>query len=262
MSESFFTTDDHDWFSPTTHCRGPWNVDHCHAGPPTGLIARAVEILLPQQRLTRLTVNLLRPVPYAGFRISAEIVRTGRIVSTSAATLINEDNKPCVSATAMHMTTQPKHALPTLEETTHNLSDAAPGQFPMSQTLHNEPAFNGSGVEVMYPPGQSHLPGPTVSWMRTVPLLADETPSPFQRICPLADCGNAFSRNAEPQQVNFMNPDLTLLLHRDPEGEWLGSDAQSHWQNNGIGMADARLFDQHGSVGRALQTLLLQPVIA
>ena len=95
--------------------------------------------------------------------------------------------------------------------------------------------------------------------MRTVALLPGEEPSPFQRICPLADCGNAFSRHADPGQVQFINTDLTIALHRDPVGAWLGSRAVSHWQPSGVGLADALLFDERGPVGRALQTLLLRP---
>lgn len=57
-----------------------------------------------------------------------------------------------------------------------------------------------------------------------------------------------------------MNPDLTILLHRDPEGDWLGTQATSYWESNGIGMADALLFDHNGVVGRAIQTLLLRKI--
>jgi hypothetical protein len=96
--------------------------------------------------------------------------------------------------------------------------------------------------------------------MRTIPLLAGEEPSPFQRICPLADSGNAIGRNAEPDEIGFVNPDLTVVLHRRPEGLWLGSEAVSFWQPTGIGLADALLFDHRGTVGRALQTLLLRPM--
>jgi hypothetical protein len=94
--------------------------------------------------------------------------------------------------------------------------------------------------------------------MRTVPLLNGETATGFQRICPLADCGNAFGRNAEPWEFSFVNADLTIALHRDPEGEWLGSKSVGHWETNSIGLADAILFDQHGAVGHALQTLVLR----
>ena len=114
-----------------------------------------------------------------------------------------------------------------------------------------------SAVEMRYPPGDGPGPGPTRAWMRTVPLLADEVPSPFQRICPLADCGNAISRNADPLPLTFVNTDLTILLHRPPVGEWLGMDSVSRWEPNGIGMSDSLLFDDLGPVGRALQVLVI-----
>jgi len=182
---SFFTTTDGSWFTPTDHSRGPWHTDHCHAGPPTGLAARALERALPEQRLTRITVDLLRPIPHGGFRVEARVLKAGRGVSAG---------------------------------------------FPIAVPRHKMPTFVG-GVEVKYPPGESAAPGPTTVWMRTVPLLPDETPSPFQRICPLGDCGNAFGRNADATDISFVNPDLT-----------------------------AQLFDEKGSVGRAMQTLFIRPV--
>ena len=111
------------------------------------------------------------------------------------------------------MTPQANHPLPSHAVDYGKHTDAVTGDFPIRKTLHDKPAFNGAGVSVKYPEGQTPEPGPTIAWMKTVPLLQDETPSPFQRICPLADCGNAFSRNAEPSEFNFMNPDLTILLH-------------------------------------------------
>lgn len=258
MTECFFTSEDNIWFQPTSHTRGPWHEDHCHAGPPTALLARAVEQLNPAQRLVRITVNLLRPIPHAGFRITSEITRQGRIVSTATATLIDASDKVCANATALQMTVQSEQMPASHSVDYGKHSDSRTGQFPIKKTLHDKPAFNGDGVTVKYPEGQNPEPGPTIAWMKTVPLLANETPSPFQRICPLADCSNAFSRNAEPWEVNFMNPDLTILLHRDPVGEWLGTNAIGYWENSGIGMADAQLFDETGAVGRAMQTLLLR----
>ena len=94
MTECFFTSEDNIWFQPTSHTRGPWHEDHCHAGPPTALLARAVEQLNPAQRLVRITVNLLRPIPHAGFRITSEITRQGRIVSTATACLLYTSPSP------------------------------------------------------------------------------------------------------------------------------------------------------------------------
>lgn len=96
--------------------------------------------------------------------------------------------------------------------------------------------------------------------MRCVDLLADEPTSPFSRICPLADCGNAFSRQSEPWQVSFVNADLTVHLHREPVGEWLGSRSVSSWQPSGVAISDALLFDEQGAVGRAVQSIVLREV--
>lgn len=255
---SFFTTPDGAWFQPTDACRGPWDPDSCHAGPPSGLIARALERLVPDQRLTRLTVDLVRPVPMAGFRIDAEVLRLGRSVSTTRASLVDGDGKVRVTGAGLHLRSGPPVDRPTSTVPVPDLDSAEPGRFPISRSLHDLPGFL-DRVEVRYPPGEDGSPGPTTLWLRTVPLLPDEEPSPFQRICPLADCGNATSRNAEPWEAGFVNPDLTLVLHRPPEGEWLGSRSTSQWQPDGVGLADALLFDRGGVVGRALQTLLLTP---
>ena len=261
MPASFFTTADGDWFQPTDHCRGPWDPDACHAGPPAGLMARAVEALVPTQRLVRLTVDLVRPIPHAGFRLVAETARAGRTVSTTVVAILDADGRERVSARGLHITAREGLELPTTRWDPPSLRDSEPGGFPLrAPRRHDLPAFNGPGVEVRYPPGEVSTPGPTTVWMRTVPLLPDEDPSPFQRICPLADCGNAISRNAEPDVVAFVNPDLTIVLHRDPVGEWLGSSAVSRWEPSGIGMADALLFDEQGAVGRAVQTLVVTPV--
>ena len=258
MSDSFFTCTDDDWFVPTEHTRGPWDEHACHAGPPTGLLARALEQLLPDQRLTRLTVNLQRPVPFAGFRVASTVTRQGRTVSLSEARLINSENKVVITASGMHLTPSPQGEMPTTKHSIGSPDEASAGEFPIKDTLHGKPAFNGDGVQVRYPSGETRLPGPTVAWMKTVPLLEYETPSAFQRICPLADCGNAFGRNADAHEVTFMNTDLTLLLHRDPQGEWLGTHSIGYWGSDGIGMADAQLFDSLGVVGRAMQSLILR----
>lgn len=258
MADAFFTTDDGEWFVPTDHSRGPWDVKSCHAGPPTGLLARALEGLVPEVRLVRLQVDLVRPVPMAGFRIEAEIGRRGRTVSTTRARLVDGDEKERATATGLHIAERDLGEVPTAEWAAPVLAEAVPGPFVLERPLHGRAAFMGA-VQMRYPPGEDHGPGPTTVWMRTVPLLGDEKPSPFQRICPLADCGNAIGRNANPEEMGFVNPDLTVVLHRDPVGEWLGSSAVSHWQASGVGLADALLFDEQGAVGRALQTLVLTP---
>lgn len=257
-AESFFEKSDSDWFQPTAHTRGPWHPEHCHAGPPTGLLARAAEKLVPEKQLVRLNINLQRPIPFSGFSVTASTTKQGRQVALTALTLNDADGRLCASGEALHITPQPDSDFPTSSAEMPLPADGNDGGFPISRTLHDLPCFAGDGVQTRYAAGQDAGPGPTTAWIKTVPLLPNETPSPFQRMCPMADCGNAFSRNAEPWEVNFMNPDLTIVMHRPPQGEWMGSQSIGHWSNNGIGIADATLLDARGVVGRAVQTLLLR----
>ncbi|MEM6986261.1 MAG: thioesterase family protein [Pseudomonadota bacterium] len=258
MDGSFFTTEDDHWFVPTAHSRGPWHVDHCHAGPPTALAVRALERAIPEQRLTRITVDLLRPIPHAGFFVEASVTKAGRGVSRASARLLDADGRESAVVAGLYMVETEPQNLPSHAESIGPPEAAELGGFPIAVPLHDQPTFVG-GVEVKYPPGEGPEPGPTTVWMRTVPVLPDETPSPFQRICPLGDCGNAFGRNANATRISFVNPDLTIVLHRDPEGEWLGMRAVGYWEANGIGTSDAALYDQHGCVGRAMQTLFIRP---
>ena len=180
-------------------------------------------------------------------------------MSTARCSIVGADGREIVTATTMHVSPNAPLDAPTHPYPTPPLADSLPGRFPIPDAAHDLPMFN-SGVEVRYPPGDGPDPGPTRMWMRTLPILADEPGSGFQRICALADCGNAVSRNAEADEITFMNTDLTILLHRDPVGEWFGMDSISRWEPTGHGMSDSLLFDELGPVGRALQTLLLQPL--
>ena len=253
-----------EWFTPTDHSRGPWDAEACHAGPPTGLLVRAMQRALPEVRLARITVDLAKPIPMAGFYIDVEVTRQGKTVAGTRAALVDGDGVVRVAAVGLHVAEQSPpvfdSALDNSGFDTPRLADAEPGPFPIDASRHHGlPGFSGEAVRMRYPPEQDQGPGASTVWMNTAPLLPGETPSPFQAICPLADCGNAFSRHAEPWEVAFVNADLTIALHRDPTGEWLGSQAVSWWHSSGIGIADALLFDDSGPVGRALQTMVLRP---
>jgi hypothetical protein len=89
------------------------------------------------------------------------------------------------------------------------------------------------------------------------PLLAGAAPSPLQRVMIAADSGNGVSMVLDPRQHTFVNPDLTVYLHRQPVGEWVCLDARTIPQQHGIGIADARLLDEQGPIGRSVQSLVI-----
>jgi len=49
-----------------------------------------------------------------------------------------------------------------------------------------------------------------------------------------------------------------VSVHRPLEGEWVGLDCLSIYEPHGVGLADTRLHDMHGPIGRALQSLLVE----
>ncbi|MPZ53806.1 MAG: thioesterase family protein, partial [Acidimicrobiia bacterium] len=244
LNGSYFTTDDGAWFQPTDLARGPWEADACHAGPPTALMLREVERLLPDYPTVRLTIELHRPIPMSGFRLESEVIRSGRTIASTGIRIV-DDERIYASAVTMQLA-KVDVEVSNPEVSTPDFSDSVPGEFPITETLHSLPSFVDS-MEVRYDPsGSMGKGGPTTMWMRTVPILADEEPSGFQRIGPVADCGNGVSFNDPISQITCINADLNLVLHREPVGEWLCTSAVSYGTNHGIGVSNATLSDTGG----------------
>src|SRR5439155_11380216 len=96
-------------------------------------------------------------------------------------------------------------------------------------------------------------------WMRMrLPLVESEAPSPLQRVLIAADSGNGVSQALDPARFTFVNPDLTVYLHRPPDGEWVAMDAATTVRPSGVGLAESALFDERGAIGRALQSLIVE----
>jgi hypothetical protein len=50
-------------------------------------------------------------------------------------------------------------------------------------------------------------------------------------------------------------------VHRHPEGEWVALKSGAWAEGHGVGMAESRLHDERGALGRAVQSLLVEPAI-
>jgi len=101
--------------------------------------------------------------------------------------------------------------------------------------------------------------GDVMAWMRLrLPLLEGAEPSPLERTLTAADSGNGVSQRVSPLEFTFVNPDLTVTLHRPAEGEWIGMAARTDFDLGGTGLADTRLYDARGPIGRGIQTLIIR----
>src|SRR5205807_1272436 len=125
--------------------------------------------------------------------------------------------------------------------------------------LGTEPTFANEANDIRFVHGGYDTPGPAATWLRlTVPVVAGEPTSPAQRALAAADFGNGVSAALDWDAWSFINPDLTVYLERDPEGEWIALDAVTRLEPDGTGTAESVLHDERGRFGRAVQALLVQ----
>jgi Acyl-CoA thioesterase C-terminal domain/Acyl-CoA thioesterase N-terminal domain len=255
---------DGELYLSTELTRGPWDPSAQHAGPPAALIGREIERLgggrlgdgegEPAQ-VGRITYELLRAVPIAPLTVNAEVVRPGRSVELVRATLADADGEVIRAHAWRLRTTEVSFEEPPGRPNALPGPDRGePGEF--FQTGYDVGYH--TAMEYRFLTGAFMEAGPARVWMRMrVPLVAGEEPTPLQRVLAAADSGNGVSAVLEWRSYLFINVDLSVHLHRLPAGDWVCLDAVTLAEQNGIGLADTALHDEHGPIGRALQTLLV-----
>lgn len=239
-------------FVPSEFTRGPWDPRAQHAGPPSALLARALERCQPRDRMRigRITVEILGPVPLAPLTVQARVVRPGRSVELLDASLTGPDGEVMRASAwrvaAGDLSTESDPPPPGPDEGRDRPF------FPTGDQLGYHTAMDYRFVR-----GAFLEPGPALVWMRMrVPLVAGEESSPVERLMVIADVGNGVSAVFDWREYLFINTELTVHLMRPPVGDWVGVDAVTHV--DGVGLAESELWDERGRVGRGAQTLLVR----
>ena len=241
--------------------RGPWHPDHQHAGPPVALVCRAVEAAAHAHGLThisRLTANLVRPVPISELTVNVTPVYVGRNAAHFSAQLLAQGKEVGVFTALAQRESDftvpdglPGHPLP--------LAPLLPDDCPVVQfPFAGRHVGYSDLVETRAARGEI-FDGPCAIWFRLHhPLVSGETPSAYQRVAVAADSGNGISAILDFDRYSFVNSDLTINLLRHPVGEWICLDARTHLGSNGCGLAESALYDVHGLIGRATQSLAVR----
>jgi hypothetical protein len=206
-------------------------------------------------RVVRVAIEIPRPVPIGRLRLETSVRRSGRSVSAIVGQLFDEDDKLVMNAEALALS-RVELAIPAPRPPMDELlpSEAAPIEFPFQDS---RPGY-ASGMELRFARG-TFGEGDVMAWMRMrLPLLGDGDPSPLERTLIAADSGNGVSQRVSPFDYTFLNADLTVTIHHPAEGEWIGMAARTDFDVDGIGVADTRLYDALGPIGRGIQTLLIR----
>lgn len=253
MTGAFFLPDGDAWVA-TAHTRGPWSPAHQHGGPPAALIAHVVEAGAPEFLVARLTVDFLRPVPIDRLHVRVDLLRAGSKVQRWIGLLLHADT--VVAHAVITLIRREAVSVQVLTDgCTLPTPDASrPFQFP----FFREADGYHTAMETRLARGEWGS-GRAAAWMRQrVPLVPDVPPSPLERVLIAADSGSGVSAAIDHRVVSAINADLTVAVSRPLEGEWVGLDSRSTYEPSGIGLADTRICDARGTVGRILQGLVLE----
>ncbi|WP_170155219.1 thioesterase family protein [Lentzea atacamensis] len=252
MMTAFYLPLGEDTFRSTEHTVGPWGPDSQHLGPPSALLVRALMARRPT--FARVTFEVLGPVPVAELTVSTSVERPGRSVELLSASLSHE-GRVVLTARAWHIVGS---------NTTAVAGGDVTGMAPPSSAVPMEiPDFWSGGylaaVEWLSVSGGIFTPGDAQVWARPRVAVVDGfEPSPLERLFSVVDSASGVSSRVDIRKWYAINTDLTVHLHRQPVGEWVGMDARTTIGPDGTGLATSTVHDVEGPVGTTAQALFVR----
>jgi len=237
----------------TEHGAGPWDPTMLHGGAPSALIANIVDTLPSEvpMTVTRLTIDLQRPVPVGPLDVDVKITREGRNIQTSEVSLL-ANGKQVVRATALNIR-QDELVLPEGS----GIPEVA-GRAPDARTGFPRPVGFNQAVDMREEDVDPETGVRKRVWFRIErPFFDDGETTPLMRAAATGDYCNGFGSTLNFEEWTFINADLTLHFVRPPVGEWMMLAANSWISPDGRGLAFGELSDEHGPFGRAVQSLVI-----
>ena len=256
MADSFYVPLGDGRWQATVHTTGPWDAGVQHGGPPSALLGRTIQRCQPREDMmtARFTCEILRPIPVGELTVAARLARPGRSVELLEATM-TADGREVARATAWRVRKTADVCVASRLPAPGGLPDQPFAPPPVSWGDGYLSAIEWRGVR-----GSFRAPGPATVWGRMrYPLVPDEEPGPLERVLTIADSGNGASWELDITRWHFINPELTVHLHREAAGEWICLDAQTTISSGGAGLATSVLSDLEGPVGVGAQSLLIAP---
>lgn len=247
-------------YVPTQLARGPWSPKALHGGAPSALFATVCEAHDPGPAafVARVTVELMRPVPLVPLQLRVRTIRPGRKVQWLEAALLDEKDHEVAHATVLRVRSDDVDT----SGAVHPSCDVPP---PPDAAIEERFPFGEGAVgfwnvhDVRLVAGSWTAPGPGTAWFRLrCPVVAGEPISPIARVAAAADFGSGIANPVRMTNAAAINPELTLHVHRHPVGEWVCLESGAWAQPHGVGLAETRLYDEHGVIGRSAQSLLVE----
>jgi hypothetical protein len=239
------------------HAAGPWNETMQHGSAPSALVTWLAEQMptASPMHVTRVTIDLLRPVPVAPLTFETEVLREGRKIQLVGVRLM-ANGTVVVRATVLKIRAEAQ-ALPP------EIADPPVTVPPPDQGGLLEPRYASSpfvtGMTIRAVRGGFLSLGPGAIWYRANrPIVEGAGLSQVMRAVIAADFSNGSSPVLSFDDWTFLNADLTVSLSRPPVGDWILLDGESWIGPDGAGLAASKLADINGYFGRAVQSLVIE----
>jgi Thioesterase-like superfamily len=250
-----------DGFRASSLTRGPWDERMMHGGAPSALIAHAIEQTAPGTDLAvaRITIEFLGGVPVGEVEVATSLAKPGRRFQVVEATLAAGGRTTCLArAVRLRRADMPEAAaLPPALCAAAALPGPESGK-PWVRYVEGPDVFYPDAADVVIVGGETGS-GHAMAWIRLRgELLPGVAPSPLARACAAADFANGLSAILPFDEFQFVNTELTVHLHRQPEGDWIGLDAQTVSGSAGIALASGVLHDRHGPCGTCAEVLFVE----
>ncbi len=267
MSDAIFVPDG-DLLIPQPSAAGPWFPGVQHGGAICGVFARSIEAV-PTDRpmfVTRMSVDMTRKVPMGPARVETDLVREGRRVQAIECRYVVEDDVVArATATRIRIDdtvfSEPDGGLSAdpavFEDPPESHPPGRPDDFAEADFIRTDQI---DFVHNFTMRREERADRRAVTWLRLErPFVAGEEATALQRVAMCADMIPSAGSHVDYETHVSVNPDLTINLHRLPEGDWVGHVAVVHVSPDGFGRTDAELYDQTGTLGRSIKSLLIDP---
>ena len=233
-----------------------------HGGAPSALFTHVCEHHDPGTAdfVARITVELFRPVPLKPLTMRVRTIRPGRKVQWLEAALLDDDEREMTRATVLRLRSAEVDTRGSVELEARPAPARDTGRAPERLLAPGDVGY-WSANEVAIVAGNWVEPGPGAAWFRLrCPVVAGEPLSAATRAAAVADFGSGVGNPLRFTHATGINADVTIALHRHPAGEWVCLESGAWANPHGVGLAETRLHDDQGPIGRAVQMLLVEPV--
>ena len=205
----------------------------CSRGPSSGCC--------PSHRLARISVELGRPVPMAGFRIAAEVVRAGRATANTPGRHRRRGRRGTGLGDRHARRRQPGAAVRRQRSATRTayprLADAEPGDFPIGPFAHGLPGFRDARDGAL-PTRRGQRPsGRRRCGCARIPLLPGRGDVTVPAHLPVGRLRQRLQppRRPRPGAVRQHRPRRSRCTAIPSASGW-AAGSTSHWQPTGVGL--------------------------